>query len=210
MEEDKQMSRLLVFLHLIAKQRALQAQLQEAMPALAVTAVGRVADLQRALEEGEDAVLSVGPVLSAHGLTPRLTGYQKGRPDETYSLVAPDQLPDPARVAGVGALDLLGREGTTQFVHTLLGSQPKVDRVTKLEDLLPLLQMMRVDAVLLPTRLVSELQATTQMKLLARELPSRVGLPALALLTPQGSDALAAVSKLPASINHHFGIDEWR
>src|SRR4051794_11088744 len=210
MKEDKKMSRLLVFLHLILKQRALQAELQDALSSLVVTAVGRVADFQRALDGGEDAVLTLAPVLAAKGLTPGLSGYHQGRPDEGYSLVAPDTTPDPSRIRGVGALDLLGREGTTGFVSELLASRPKVERVTKLEDLLPLLQLGRVDAVMLPTRLVRELQATTQMKLFARELPKRVGLPAVAVLTPKGNDALAAVAKLPAGIIHPFGVDEWR
>jgi hypothetical protein len=210
MKDDKRMPRLLVFLHLIVKQRALQAELQDALRTLAVTAVGRVADFQRGLDGTADAVLTLAPVLAANKLTPRLLGYQSGRADETYSLIAPDKAPDPGRVHGVGALDLLGREGTTGFVNSMTGSQAKVERVTKLEDLLPLLQMSRVDAVMLPSRLLPELQATTQMKLLARELPTRVGLPALAVLTPQGNDALAAVAKLPISITRPFGIEEWR
>ncbi|MFT3926419.1 MAG: hypothetical protein QM778_27995 [Myxococcales bacterium] len=210
MKDDKSMPRLLVFLHLIVKQRALQAELQDALKTLAVTAVGRVADFQRGLEGAADAVLTLAPVLAANHLTPRLLGYQNGKADESYSLVAPERAPDPAHVRGVGALDLLGRDGTTAFVNSMTGGRPKVERVTKLEDLLPLLQMSRVDAVMLPSRLLAELQATTQMKLLARELPTRVGLPAVAVLNSQGNDALAAVAKLPLSITRPFGIDEWR
>jgi hypothetical protein len=48
------------------------------------------------------------------------------------------------------------------------------------------------------------------MKLFARELPTRVGLPAVAVLNSQGSEALAAVAKLPVNITHSCGIDEWR
>jgi hypothetical protein len=210
MKEDKKMARLLVFLHLILKQRALQAELQDALSTLVVTAVGRVADFQRALDGGEDAVLTLAPVLTAKGLTPRLNGYRLGKPDELYSLVAPDVTPDPSRVRAVGALDLLGREGTTGFVSELTSSKPKVERVTKLEDLLPLLQLARVDAVTLPTRLVPELQSTTQMRLFSRDLPKRVGLPAVAVLTPQGSEALSAIAKLSPGIMHPFGVDEWR
>ena len=116
------MSRLLVFLHLLMKQRALQAELQAALSSLTITAVGRVADFDRAIEQGQDAVLTVLPVLNARGLAPRLRGYRKGRPDEPYALVAVNSPPDAARVNGVGALDLLGRDGTTAFVHDLIGS----------------------------------------------------------------------------------------
>ena len=50
--EGKAMARLLVFLHLMMKQRALQAELQAALSALTITAVGRVADFDRALAQG--------------------------------------------------------------------------------------------------------------------------------------------------------------
>jgi hypothetical protein len=203
------MSRLLVFLHLLIKQRAFQAELQGALANLTITAVGRVADFDRALEQGQDAVLTLSPVLVARGLTPCLRGLRKGRPDETYAVVAVNRAPEPAQVQGVGALDLLGRDGTTAFVHDLLASQPKVERVTKLEDLLPLLQLERVEAIVLPARLVPDLQAMTEMKLVPRELGKRVGLAALAVLSPAGSEALAAVTKLKSSLVQQLGVDAW-
>jgi hypothetical protein len=203
------MSRLLVFLHLLIKQRAFQAELQGALANLTITAVGRVADFDRALEQGQDAVLTLSPVLAARGLTPRLRGLRKGRPDETYSVVAVNRAPEAAQVQGVGALDLLGRDGTTAFVHDLLAGQPKVERVTKLEDLLPLLQLERVEAIVLPARLVPDLQAMTELKLVPRELGKRVGLAALAVLSPAGSEALAAVTKLKSSLVQQLGVDAW-
>lgn len=203
------MSRLLVFLHLLMKQRALQAELQAALSSLTVTAVGRVADFDRAMAQGQDAVLTLLPVLTARGLTPRLRGLRKGQADEAYALVAVNTPPDSARVNGVGVLDLLGRDGTTAFVHDLMGSQPTVERVTKVEDLLPLLQLERVDAILLPARLVAEVQRMSEMKLVPRELEKRVGLAALAVLNPKGTPSLAAVSKLKPSILRPLGIDAW-
>ena len=204
------MPKLLVFLHLSVKQRALQGELQAALPRLAVTAVGRVADFDRALSQGQDAVLAAGPVLEARSLVPRLQGYRLGSREESYSLVSAGRAPDPAQAAVVGALDLLGREGTTTFVHGLLGAQPKVERVTKVEDLLPLLQMERADSILLATRLVPELQQSSQMKLLGRELAKRVPLPAVAVINAQGSDVVRDVQKLPAAISKSLGVDEWR
>ena len=44
--------RLLVFLHVAAKQRAFQTELQAALPGIVVTAVGRTGDFDRALGEG--------------------------------------------------------------------------------------------------------------------------------------------------------------
>ncbi len=202
--------RLLVFVHVAVKQRALQSELQGHLPGIDVTAVGRIGDFDRALREGTDAALSLAVVLSAHGLSPKLNGYRRGSKEEAYSLVAPDAPPDPARVATVGALDLLGRDGTTNFVHGLLGAKPKVERVTKVEDLLPLLQMQRAEAILLPSRLYSDLRGASRLKLAQRELTSKVGLPAVAIVGGAGAQVVAAIAKMSASECKALGVEEWR
>jgi hypothetical protein len=202
--------KLLVFLHVALKQRAFQVELQTALPGIVVTTVGRIADLERSLKEGQDAVLSLPPVLVAQKLEPALQGLWKGAKDEPYSLVGADAPPDPAKVATLGALDLLGREGMPAFVQSLMGAAPKIERVTKVEDLLPLLQMQRVDAILLASRLLNELKATSRMSLGPKELPVKVGLPAVAKTGPGASTVLAAVSQLSGGIAKALGVDQWR
>jgi hypothetical protein len=201
---------LLVFLHVARKQRAFQNELTQALPGIAVTAVGRIADFDRALAEGQDAVLSLPLILSARGLAPKLRGQRLGSSEEKYALIAADALPDAAHINAVGALDLLGRDGTTDFVQHLVGSKPKVERVTKVEDLLPLLQMRRVDAILLPSRLFAELRTSSRMSLVQRELPGAIGLPAVASTGPGGAEIAARISKLPASLAAILGVDAWR
>jgi len=202
--------RLLVFVHVAIKQRALQALLRDALPGLAITTVGRVADFDRALEDGQDAVLTLPAVLQAHGLSPRLRGYRDGSPDEKYSLVGADVAPTPASVRTVGAVDLVGREGTTSFVQGLLGSQPKVERVTKVEDLLPLLQMQRADAVLLPSRLFAEIKSTSSLNLAQRELAAKVGILAVASVGEAGGQAVTEVGKLSGDAARAFGVEAWK
>ncbi len=201
---------LLVYLHVARKQRALQNDLSQALPGIEVTAVGRIADFDRALAEGQDAVLTLPLVLAARGLAPKLRGLRGGANEEKYSLIAADAVPDSAQLAAVGALDVLGREGTTDFVQRLLSAKPKVERVTKVEDLLPLLQMRKVDAILLPSRLLAELRAASRMPLAQRELATSVGLPALASTSPAGNEIAARVGKLPAALAQALGVDAWR
>jgi hypothetical protein len=201
--------KLLVFLHVALKQRAFESELQAALPALEVRAVGRLGDFERALDEGQDAVLSLPALLSAHGLVGRLQGMRGGASEEKYSLVGVGTAPDPTRVAAVGALDLLGREGTNAFVYGLLGSKPKVERVTKFEDLLPLIQMQKVDGILLPTRLLPDVQAASRLPLTQRELTKLVKLPAVASVGAAGADVLAAVARLPVKVSRTLGVDEW-
>ncbi len=125
-------------------------------------------------------------------------------------MVAPDAQPDPEKVATVGALDLLGRDGTTSFVHKLLGAKPKVERVTKVEDLLPLIQMQRADAILLPSRLYADIRGASRLNLAQRELGSKVGLPAVATVGAAGAQVVAAIAKMSASQSRALGVEEWR
>jgi hypothetical protein len=203
-------ARLLVFVQTAVTQRAFQSMLQSALPDLSVTAVGRIADFDRAIEEGQDAVLTLPVVMEAHGMTPVIRGRRGGEVDEPYSLVGVDVPPQASTVKTVGALAILDRDGTTKFVRDLVGPQVKVERVTKIEDLLPLLQMQRVDAVLMPSRLFSEIKSTSALNLAERELATRIGLPAIASLGPAGGRAVDRAAKLSGGPARVMGVDSWQ
>jgi len=201
---------LLVYLHVAVKQRAFQSLLGAGLPGVTTTAVGRIADFERALEDAPDAVLSLPIVLGAKQLVSALRGMSHGAAEEHYALLGSGPALEPSRVTSVGALDVLGREGTGEFVRSLVGAPVRVERVTKVEDLLPLLQMERVDAVVLPARLVQDVKATSRLPLVDRELKKTVGLPAAAVTGPNGASVLAAISKMPKDLSKLLGVDEWR
>ena len=203
------MGKLLVYLHVAVKQRAFQSLLGAGLPGVDTTAVGRVADFERALQDAPDAVLTLPIVLATQGLSPALRGLTRGSAEERYALVGSGTAPEPGRVASVGALDLLGRDGTNKFVRRLVGQQARVERVTKIEDLLPLLQMQRVDAVLLPARLVADLRAASRLALTERELDLTVALPAVASTGPAGAAVLGAISRMPKDLSKLLGVEEW-
>jgi hypothetical protein len=162
------------------------------------------------LKDGADAVLAVPPVLSAFKLSPKLRGVRGGNVEEKYSLVGVGAEPDAGKLATVGALDLLGRDGTNAFVKSMLGAQPRVERVTKVEDLLPLLQMQRADAILMPSRLFSEIKSASKLALVQKELGKLVGLPSVAGVTPAGEQIIASIGKLPTAVAKTLGVDSWR
>jgi hypothetical protein len=199
-----------VFLHVALKQRIFQAELQAALEAIAVTTVGRTTDFDRGLWDGQDAVLTLPIVLAARGLAVTAQGFRKGAAEEPYVLAGVETPPDPTKVETVGVLDLLGRDGTNTFVVGLLGRQPKVERVTKVEDLLALMQIQRVDAIILPARLLAEVRAPSRLNLVARDLPRGVGLPAISSVGPGGPEIVQAIRRLPARMAGARGVTEWR
>jgi hypothetical protein len=202
--------KLLVFLHVNLTQRAFQSELQAALGDIAVTAVGRTADFDRSLADGQDAVLTLPVVLAAHGLPLTLQGLRKGAAEEPCSLAGVDAPPDPTTVATVGVLDDLGRDGMNRFVLALLGRQPKVERVTKVEDLFVLLQLQRVDAIILPSRLLGEVRSTSRLNVVTRELPRKMGLPAVASLGAAGPEIVQVLRRLPTRMAGALGVSEWR
>ncbi len=204
------MGKLLVYLHVAVKQRAFQSLLGAGLPGVTTTAVGRLADFERGLQDAPDAVLTLPAVLAAQGLSPSLRGLSRGSNEERYSLVGAGVAPEAGRVGSVGALDILGRDGTNRFVKRLVGQQARVERVTKIEDLLPLLQMQRVEAVLLPSRLVSDLRAASRLSLSDRELAVTVGLPAAASVGAGGAAVLSVIARMPRDVSKLLGVEEWR
>lgn len=201
-------SSLLVFLQLDMKQGVLQSRLREGL-GVSVTAVGRVADFQRELEKAPDVVLTLPLVLEEHGLAVRLQGRWAERDEEPCVLVGNGAPPRPETVRRLGALDFLGHKGMKAFVLRLLGSSPNVKRVTKFEDLLPLLQLEMADAILVPKRLVPALATRTALKLEMTEV-GQLSLPAAAVLSPAGQALLERFKALPKKLSSEMGVDAWR
>ncbi len=200
---------LLVYLHLDMKQRALQELLSSALDGIEVTAVVRYGDLQRQITSGASALLALGPVLASLGARPAVTGLAGGRDTEPYALLGGMRVPA-GQVQRVGALDLLGRKGTSTFVHEVLQSKVEVERVTKLEDMLRLLQFEMADAILLPQRIVPLMRRKSELTLESSRAPNEVSLPALAVLTPAGTTIADRLKKVPMSVKAELGVESWR
>jgi hypothetical protein len=201
-------AKLLVFLHLDMKQRALQELLQGALAGVEVIALTRHGDLERQMPEA-DALLALEPVLAASRLNIGPSGVAGGRTTEPYVLVGPKGF-DGKNVRKIGALDLLGRRGTSNFVETVVGTQVEVERVTKLEDLLPLLQFQMVDAVLVPERRAAALKSKSQLSLVNVRVSHEVGLPALSVLKAGGNVISEKVRHMPTAVSSQLGVDSWR
>ncbi|HMJ53465.1 MAG TPA: hypothetical protein VK540_15370 [Polyangiaceae bacterium] len=207
--------RLVVYLHTEVKSRALEALLAQRMPGTEVIVCGRYRDFTRELARTPDAALALEPVLQANALTGALKGLRGGRDTEPYVLLSIGATIDAARFSTIvlGAVDLLGRDGTTQFVANLLGleASPEIKFVIKSEDLLPLLQFQSADAVLLPEREVVRTKNLSKLDLQVTPLATRVGLPAVAFGTEVGRRVFRPlVLALDSETNGKLGVDTWR
>lgn len=206
--------RIFVFLQLDVKSSALEQSLQKQLPGLAVTVFGRFRDFQDGVAtKSPDAIMAITPLLDLDHTKPALQGMRGGKDWEPYLLVTANPTP-PSSWGGktVGVVDLLGRDGTQTFAATAVGNPDvKVKRVTKIEDLLPLLEFSAADAVLVPSSAVKGFTARTRLALTVRDLPNaRVGLPAVAILNEKNRGTiLPAIQRLGSETKSLIGIDNW-
>jgi hypothetical protein len=201
--------RLYVFVPADIQSHVLQRLLAEAMPSVDVTAFGRFRDFEAGLDEKPDGALTLQPTLKSKGLAVTLAGTNGGDPLEPYVLMSVGKGVDPTKISSVGAVDILGRQGMRELVAELLGASPAIERVTKVDDLLPLLQLASVDAVLLQARLVGSLQSRSKLDLRTSPTRGGVGLPALAVLTPAGAPLQDAVRQLNPRVMQQLGVSRW-
>jgi hypothetical protein len=201
--------KLVVFVPADIPSHALQQLLRDAIRGAEITVFSRLRDFETALGAKPDAVLSLQPVLRAKGLSSTIAGKHGGSSTESYSLIAIGRQMSPDKVTSVGAVDVLGRLGMKDLVARMLGTSPRVERVSKLEDLLPLLQFGTVEAVLLPERLVASFQARSKLDLRANRAPGVVGLPALAVLSDAGASLVPAIKALRPEISEQMGVQKW-
>ncbi len=192
----------------------LQKMLETAMPGVGVTVYGRVGDFSRALEASPpDAALAAAPVLSAFGQRPDVQGTKGGSAEEEYLLLSETALaPDKLDALTIGCLDLVGRKGLPAFVASVLGisREPEIQRVTKTEDLLQLLQFKRADAVLIPEGSLGDLKTRTKMDFKILRLPSAKVLRTAIAFPGNRQRVEGALRALPLAITAHLGVDRWQ
>lgn len=206
---------LYVYVHTETKSAALEKTLQQKLPALTVTVFGRFRDFEEASSSRPpDAVLALQPLLVGRRIPVALQGLRDDRDWEPYVLLAPaPSLDGPLDTKVIGVVDLLGRDGTQRFLTQLLKVQTlKLKRVTKIEDLLPLLQFSAADAVLVPAVAVRGVTERSRLPLLVRPLPeARVGLPALGVLNAAARELVVKqVASLDEESNGVLAVDRWR
>ncbi|WP_437308743.1 hypothetical protein [Sorangium sp. So ce388] len=194
--------------------RALEQKIEESMPGVDVTVFGKLSDFKTAIEASPpNAALSPTPVLASLNRAPDLQGVRAGSDVEQYLLVSTRSLTkDMLSSLRYGMVDLVERRALPKFVAGLLGvtAAPDVQRVTKVEDLLQLLQFQTADAVLLPERFRSDFESKSKMSFTILSLPTaRVGHVAVTFLSDR-QPVENAIRKLPKAVLADLGVDEWK
>ena len=202
-----------VFLQLDAKSGALEKLLQQQLPGLGVTVFSRYRDLEDASATAKpDGLVAITPILQQRGQKPVLQGTRSGKDTEPYLLVSVGALDGSLSGKTIGAVDVMGRDGTQAFVAGLVKTKDvKVKRVAKTEDLLPLLEFSAADAILIPSSAMARLTERTRLAIKSKEIPGApVGLPGVAVFNDASKEAIKkAFSAMDAATKKLLEIDAW-
>lgn len=209
--------RIYVFLPATIRPLAMQQKLAAVCPGVELTVFGRYEDFKAKVDaDPPDAILTKPLLVSQFtGYSILLRAQKDGHTDEEFQLLSVDEKVSPGAIGSesvVGVLDFLGREGMVSFVARFLPGRPKIKRVTKVEDLLPLLTFKMVKTVLVSREFIPFIKKTSQLKLIETSLPSsQVGIAVIAVHS--GS---SPASMLNAFKNASFssgiipGVDSWK
>jgi hypothetical protein len=162
-----------------------------------------------------DAILA-RPALLARtpGYAVRLLGERNGKTDEGVALlsIGPFVEQDSVGLVSIGAVDILGKQGMDEFVGSLFRPAPQLKRVTKVEDLLPLLNFGMARAVVVFPTDIEYLGRLSTARFTVTYLPeARTGIVALGVRRDEKESVIiSSVKSMPSAILRELGIDKWK
>ena len=179
-----------------------------------VTVFGRAKDFHKKVEsDSPNAILSLMPVINhSAGYKPALNGSKNGSETEDYVLVSVDKGIDIAAVAGkkIGVVDLLGRKPMSTFITELFKAKVKLKRVTKVEDLLPLITFGSVEGIFIAESLYTQLKSKSNLNLVATKLNMKIGLVSAAINSSTDKKVTECIAAFDSELNTTLGVDKWR
>ena len=205
-----------VFVPSNVRPNVLKKKLENACPHITFTVFGRGQDFIQFLQlQAPDIILTLPPLLeSSVGYQYFRQGYKNGNTTEPYVLVSKDTAIDITKLSqkSIGVVDLMGRELMTEFIHRTLNQNVKVKRVTKIEDLLPLLLFDAVDAIFVSHNIYLSLTEKSHLRLVAVDANSAIGLTTVATNTTAKTNhaiLAACINNFDAQLNAMLGVEKW-
>jgi hypothetical protein len=140
-----------------------------------VTAFARFQDFDDKTRSDLPDIVITKPRVLQHlpGYSIRLTGLRNGISEEPCVLLSIGKGVDLDSISGItiGAVDLLGRVGTEKRIAESFKQPVRVNRVIKIEDLLPMLLFNKAQAIFIGEGNIEYLQKATNLKLAVTEIP---------------------------------------
>ena len=204
--------RVYIFIPTEHKPVSVEKKFSENLNGVGVRCFGSIIDFKKAVEEDTpDAVITkpqVIPFLSNYTIA--MNGTVNGKTTESFFLLSTG---DPLSLnsldeKNIGILDFLGRKNIKTFTTTLFDSTPKLKRVKKIADLLPLLSMNLVDGVVVSATQAIYIKSRSNLTFTEIKCRKNQEIAALAL-SKENKAIIEMVKKLPADLTEMIGVDGW-
>jgi hypothetical protein len=208
---------LYIFYPSIARPQTIQDKVEKIFQGTTVTVFGRYNDFSAKIElEPPDMVITKTLLIKQlDSYTPVLHGYRNGKSEDSYVLLSINQPVDLKNITSetlIGTIDILGRNGMNTFVSQFFPIIPKLKRVTKMEDLLPLLTFNMTTAILVQEPAVSYFKTTSNLNFNVTPLPeTKDGIVALGV--KNGIDPgkiIASLKSVDKEVCSFFEVDLWK
>ncbi|MDG5816790.1 hypothetical protein QA601_16960 [Chitinispirillales bacterium ANBcel5] len=208
--------KLYVYVPTTARPQVIQSQLQEIFDGAEVMVFGRYRDfISRVNSDEPEVVLVKTPLLAQIEYKERISGLRNGNSKQQYVLLSADENFNNNTIdqnTTIGVLDFLGRREMVSFSEVLLNRSTNISRVTRVEDLLPLLTFNMADAVLIEENNIEYFETTSNIEFSVIKTPGPPqGIVAFATKGDAStSGILQAVGNMDKNTSELFGVDSWR
>lgn len=179
---------------------------------------GRYRDFKARIEQEPPDFIITHPELLIQfpDFKPAQRGMRDGSSTEECILVSVKKTiqKDSLTRATIGVVDFLGKYGMDQFVSKLFNIKPRLKRVIKIEDLIPLLTFNMADAILLSERNLVSFKKTSKLDFVVIKSPKlRIGVITIAVNNNSNVDASSEnelIRIVTNVLSVLLDIDEWR
>jgi hypothetical protein len=209
--------KLYVFFVTTARPMTVQETIQQKTPGTEVLVFRRYIDFEERLALDSPDVVIAQPRLIRQlpSYRIRLQGVRNGKTEEPYVLVSEGSALSPSAMTPetvVGVIDFLGRGGMKTLLGTIFSPVPTPQRVSHIEDLLPLITYNMAQAVMLFEKDVPYVRQKSKMNLVITPLPNaREQILAVAVRnSSRSSGVVEKLKKIDPAALQIMGVDAWK
>ena len=180
---------------------------------LSVRSFGNVRDFKKAVcVDTPDAIITkpqLVPFLNIY--TVRLNATYKGNTKESFFILSVDNkiMSDNLDDKDIGILDFLGRNHLGTFTTHLFAGSPRLKRVKKIVDLVPLVTMNMVDGLVVSASQVVYIKDRSNISFHKIKCRSDQGIAVLALFN-DNNGIVNMVKEFPIELALMIGVDGWK
>ena len=206
---------LYVFFPVTTRLRVVKEEFTKALPGTKITVFGRYKDFKTKIKMDAPVAILTKPAVieQIKGYTIKLKGLRKGSVLEPYVMLSVDQKINPGSLEkiSIGVFDILGRRGMKKFIKKYFDPVHGLERVSKMEDLLPLLSFSMAETILIPEYFVNYFKTISKLNFVVTKVKMETGIMGLALKEGNATTALLKKFKvIDQKVNKLMEVDNWK